>query len=1172
MAVDSYIDAYQKEPSASVRFNGNRSRDILSIDVTQSMDGLSSATIRLLSNPGVSPETKVQIKQGYNAQEVTTFTGLVDAIERSNVDNSYTVQARDNLKKALDTFLVQEVKFGIDVALQTFYYSTYDSADGGTFVVHEYTSLNDLYANHPETMGNITNEGAKAEAVVQWLLHMSGLAEGTEIQVDNTEFFIGDITPAKFHLTSVYDAAMQIANLIGWRVFCDSSGVCRFKKRPRNPSSFYPGWRYYDQQEPYNIMKLSRNESSVDLRTYVEVRGSSGIKYVARGTSPFLGTTPYRGVLISDELIDTPGMAKFVGDRVLSDLNRKKVTISLEADGNPKLVPGSTVDVNSKVSQGKYLVETVNTTESAEGGYRTSLTASAYYGDTAFEEPPLDIVANYTALSVISIGDPTYLVEFDGSSSYSSLGPITRYVWTFPDLAQDGDDATVWYSFKDVDIMDGNSVSITLQVFDGLGNTATVTSGITLAWLQEQADIKYRHMYGALNSVAVGSIDGGQNWNTLADLGSPALSVAASNFTISGGYVPSGYAIFGLEDGTIHKTVDACLTSYQVFAAAGAVLDMNIPELDSSFGAAGTEDGKVYRSEDFCETWTEIGDFAFPILQVKYNYTDFQQITILGSGNDNMYVTTDAGDTWTHISTGVNGLWMTDSNVKNYVAHTAGILNMSDSQNIPSANPMVAATYAINVDDALSPAAGLMTVDSTGQHFVYSGGLQATQFNPDNKSRHMIRDGDVPFLIYYANASGIGKSLDSNVTMSGLYYPSGVVPDGGWGYKVAYGPLAASVIPARLIWRGKQLLPGGLDATGFAYASSGWQLIPSSYANGEYISEAVSVAPGYVVYGTAKNIHYISVPTEGQPTAYINHAEIQVSNATHDGNGDHRVIFGLYISRKIIPSGQLPRVFALTGGNIFGVADVDIYPTFFTDPSAVDVITMPLSQTASNIEHPHAIPKNKDKILLATTENIFATSNTFYLIDIDSGEISLDTDKEPELAGHFTYPFENVALTTDWLTIGKHDQPSTLEENIALVNVTAPSYSVWDNDAEHPYATRDFMIVYESSILGSDIYYALMQDPEEVGAAPGVYKAGGYGLDPATLLLTIPGSCNKISAFSVTHDRAETRDYLSVVFDKTDGTGALVKYSTDGGVSWQNGPDIIYGTGSFTGGIWYVDT
>src|SRR6185369_6894368 len=162
---------------------------IVTVDISQTLDNLSSANIKLLSNPGVSPETKVQIKQGYNGQEVTTFTGLVDTIERSNVDDSYTVQARDMLKKALDTFLVQEVKFGIDVVSQTYFYSTYDSAGGGTFVVHEYASLAELETNHPETVGNITNEGAKAEAVVQWLLHMSGLAEGTEIQVDDTEFF-----------------------------------------------------------------------------------------------------------------------------------------------------------------------------------------------------------------------------------------------------------------------------------------------------------------------------------------------------------------------------------------------------------------------------------------------------------------------------------------------------------------------------------------------------------------------------------------------------------------------------------------------------------------------------------------------------------------------------------------------------------------------------------------------------------------------------------------------------------------------------------------------------------------------------------------------------------------------------------------------------------------------
>jgi len=1106
------------------------------VDISQTLDNLSSANIKLLSNPGVSPETKVQIKQGYNGQEVTTFTGLVDTIERSNVDDSYTVQARDMLKKALDTFLVQEVKFGIDVVSQTYFYSTYDSAGGGTFVVHEYASLAELETNHPETVGNITNEGAKAEAVVQWLLHMSGLAEGTEIQVDDTEFFIGDLTPAKFHLTSVYDAAMQIANLIGWRVFCDTTGVCRFKKRPRNPSSFYPSWNYYDEQEPYNIHKLTRNNSNIDLRTYVEVRGASGIRYVARGTSPFLGNTPYRGVLISDELIDTPGMATFVGNRVLGDLNREKITVALEADGNPKLVPGSTVNINSKVSSGKYLVESINTTMSAEAGYRTSLNGSAFYGDTAFEEPPLDIEATFTALQVIGIGDPQYMVEFDGSTSFSSVGPITRYVWTFPDLVQDSADATVWYAFRDTTITGGNSVTISLQVFDGLGNTDTVSSGITLAALQEQATIKYRHLYAALNTVGVASIDGGNTWNSLAI---PAISVAASNFAISGSYTPSGYGLFGGSDGIIYKTVDAALTSYTVFDAASPVLDLNIPELDGSHASAGTEDGGVYKSVDSGESWTQIGDFAFPILQVKYDYTDYDRITILGSGANNAFITFDSGGSWTNLSIGVNGLWLADSNVKNYVAHTTGIKNITDNTEIASGTvAFPALTYAINSDDNAAPAAGIMTVDQNGQHYIYSGGLQPTQLNSTNKTKHMIRDGEVPFLVYYAVASGVGKSLDKNVTMSGLYYPSGSTPPGGWGYKVAYGPLSGPQPQARLLWAGSHLSgsPGG-SVFGYLAGSGGtgaWTYLPDSASFG---GDIVAVTAGYAAVGNSNTIDVGFITFVVTPQAFPSYTSF---DDPAYGGGLHAVCASLCFGRD--PAINPPKLFGLvTSGPNGSVPFIQVFNDIYNNPTSIS--SAGGGSLVSQVYTVNISAKGKETVMCGMVDGIFASNIDWRLYNADVPDMSHLDDTHG-----LWIPTKNAGLSTDWYTISKR----TGDTHYFLVNPNGGS----PIETVIPVAVVN--TIYDSSVDSTVLYWA---------DSAGVYKADSYGTGSIVPLFT-PDVGFTVATFSVTHNAAETADYLTVTLDGA-GTDSPVRYSLDGGSGWTAVPDLP-GTKGFNTGCWYI--
>ncbi len=288
----SLIDAHVKEPSCKVFFNGRRARDVLRIELGSSInDSLSTARVELLSIGSIRPEDRIQIQQGYDGQDQLTFTGIVDTIQYNEYERTYVIEARDVLKKALDTFLVQEVAFGVDQATGFYYYSTYTAFDGGSFHIHEYPDSATLYANHPETVGNITNQGAKAEAVVQWLLHMSGLDEGSEIQVDSTNFFIGDISPAKFHLESVYDAAQRIAQLIGWRIYADVGGVARFRRRPRAPGG-YTSWAYQTKKEPRNVHTISRADTNMDLRTYVEVRGASGIKYIARSTSPYLGDTP----------------------------------------------------------------------------------------------------------------------------------------------------------------------------------------------------------------------------------------------------------------------------------------------------------------------------------------------------------------------------------------------------------------------------------------------------------------------------------------------------------------------------------------------------------------------------------------------------------------------------------------------------------------------------------------------------------------------------------------------------------------------------------------------------------------------------------------------------------------------------------------------------------------
>lgn len=811
--LSNYIDASVKSPSATVWVDGSKKRDILSIEVQQSLqDSIASFSIITVSNPGVFPEDRVRIFQGYHGKEQRTFTGIVDSVEKNDADGTYTISGRDLLKKAIDTFLVQEIKFGIDVESGKYYYSSYDGDAGGIFNIHEYDDYASMIANHPETADNYSSEGVKAEAVVQWLLVMSGLIEGAEINVDSTEFWIGDITPATFHLTTVYDAIQQICDLIGWYVFCDPAGVVRFKQRPRRPSG-YTIWTYSSTKD--NLYTVTKLDSNMDLRNYVEVHGASGIKVIAREGSDYLGSTPYRGVVIGNDLIDTSGIATFIASRVLADLNRLTESVTLDVDGNPYLFPGQSLSVKADNVNGVFMIEGISSTLSAENGYKMSITAKAYPSTNGDEEDDGDIEAAFTVGAAVSIGDPVILVQLDGSASYSNRGLINQWSWEFPGGLTEpvvSSEPVVWAAYDQTALEAGVTVNLTVQ--DNIGNIGSTASGITLSGVLANQKMQYRHLYAALTTKAAGSINGGEVWNVVA---CPAVSAAASAYMSADSSATATYALFGGSDGKIYKTVDYCQSVEKVANVGGSVDSIHVPENNAALALAATSNGELYASKDFGTTWNLLASFDAAVRHAEFGYTDFDYITVVTAGNPNpgAFISVDGGGSWVKLTDfgDVNMQWYTAGASTPYWAHASGII-----ASVPEPDPVdfaggagpsiIAATVAID-DDSM-----VMAADTTGQLWTYSGGaMQTTQLDGTNYVRHMIRDGDIPIVNYYATQSGVYKSLDRNTTtLPLLVFEGEAMPSSpaespgatGWGEMVAYGPLAPILPPTigRLVLQG----------------------------------------------------------------------------------------------------------------------------------------------------------------------------------------------------------------------------------------------------------------------------------------------------------------------------------------------------------------------------------
>lgn len=1175
MALQDLIDNRYKKPSIEVSFgNGAKPRDVLSVEVSRNLaDAIGTASVTVLSRTGVSPEDRIVIKQGYNGEKQLTFTGLVDSIEHNSFEETWTFSCRDLLKKAMDTFLCQEIKFGLDVEKQIYYYSTYSDLEGGTFTVHEYESLSALTSAHPETSDNYTNEGVKAEAVVQWLLVMSGLQEGSEIQVDPTDFFIGDLTPATFYLTSVFDAIQQICELIGWYIYCDVGGVVHFKQKPRAASGYY-AWNYTDSKNIHSIHDITSN---TDLRNYVEVHGASGIKHVARQPSPYLGTTTYRGVVIGNDFIDTPDIASFVANRVLADLNRLKKTIYMTVDGNPYLFPGSSVRVSSRVATGAYLIEQISTTMSSAGGYTMNIQCTTYPG-SIYEDPPQDIYADFTTSLVASFGDPKIVVELDGSPSYSTRGPITQWDWILPTKEDSG--TIVWGVFDYESVSEGLTQDVTLTVKDAAGNVGTVTKPMTLSDLTQNQVLKFRQLYGALTTKGAGSKDGGNTWNSI-DI--PAISVAASNFNEGGAYTMSGYALFGGSDGVIYKTEDICETYTSIFTADSAVNDIEIPELNSLYAVAGTEAGTIYTSEDSGETWTQKYTFDEPVNQVRYAYTDFTQLLAVAGGK--VYDSYDSGASWSQVTMPVaSGIqWNAAGSATNYYAHSSGIVTI-DGHIVFSggAGPNIPAMTV-----AIYNNSGIMAVDSTGQHWNYSGGtMLQTQFNGDNLTSHMIRDGEMHVVNYYATQSGISKSLDMNETIQDLYYPSGeVMPEGGWGKMVAYGPLAP-ILPKST---GRMVIHAG-KLRAWRYKDEDTTLSEVHTAYGLFVSneenqwvwsldsdlDHVVAGPGFVAM--YENHNYIDILDMTTPSGVVpkSYEKAFDADVEYDGFGPIRGLvykrgkatgFDFYAfinhyddgARRMrwvhlennAGSGQFSGFTPSTAAEF-----IDPYG-FYSGPNYES-----LSNVAGFVRQTHFYGHPMNRTAFQILWNL--SDGTYEQTEKVKGTIE-DTYFSPLLA-KFDTPWgcmgRTGALTGRIWIRGVDEETGQFDPYHKLWHGTSGG-GAEEVSNEILITSRGYVYnMYDSCLNRTDVYWA---------SETAVYRTTSYGLGTTELLFEVPDEVTdgSIRAFSVTHDRTETADYISVVYtDNADAASGQAIVSLDGGLTWQNGPTVV--VSDWIRGVWYV--
>lgn len=344
--VADYIDALTQSPTYKVAYGGGWLTNVISIERDPNWDQYSSTcriTIATTLNLNPNMTSEIKVFEGYNNNYAQTFTGYVDDIVRGRFPDTWVLVCRDVLKRAIETWLDDE---GVSYSV------------------------------------------AQAETAVVDLLSKAGIT----VVADTTNFTIGDVNPAEFKLMSVMDAAMQIANLIGWRIWAGVDGTVYFKYARPLPSST-SSWTY---TRGTNVLKYDYTRTDRNLRNRIVVVGWDEIRSVASAGSPYVPNPPgYRTAILSSELIDTQSMADTIAAWMLSSLNHLTDSIEMECVGNPLLRVGDTVhftDSERSIDAHFFIYGIRSQNNGEQGSYTQTMTIVAGDGVTSpnYEPPPGD--------------------------------------------------------------------------------------------------------------------------------------------------------------------------------------------------------------------------------------------------------------------------------------------------------------------------------------------------------------------------------------------------------------------------------------------------------------------------------------------------------------------------------------------------------------------------------------------------------------------------------------------------------------------------------------------------------------------------------------------------------------------------------------------------------------
>jgi hypothetical protein len=270
----------------------------------------------------------VELDLGYTDNHLKVFSGYVKYIELKEPTKTYSITASDVLVRAMDYFIA---------------------------------------ASNPDAPLNYKN--IKAETLVGNVLSQAGL---TNYVGDSTLFTFGINNSFDVNLTSSYDYARFICDILSYNIYADLNGQIHFTRRL---PYVVPGDVSIGTITTSNSISMAYSKTDKDLRNRVVVYGAEGIHAEASAVSPYLPGGFYKSVVVAAPTVfDNQGMAQQSADYNLELLNKLTESVSLTMIGNPLIQPrqvATVVNTSLGVSGDWYIYSVSHTLNNS--GYQTQV-------------------------------------------------------------------------------------------------------------------------------------------------------------------------------------------------------------------------------------------------------------------------------------------------------------------------------------------------------------------------------------------------------------------------------------------------------------------------------------------------------------------------------------------------------------------------------------------------------------------------------------------------------------------------------------------------------------------------------------------------------------------------------------------------------------------------------